>query len=415
MPKQDVLRWKQISERAGTNEGNGSFRFSRPMAVILAAVLVSCVLLTGCWDRREVNDIGFVIAMSIDREEDGKYRLAVQVPLVSNLGGPSGGGGGTSGDKSYYVDSAVGNTIREANSILQSRMSRLLYFAHYRVVILGEEVAKSGLRDPLDVVTRFPENRLTSFVVLTKGKGMDVLIAQPQFERYSGEALRELVKAVTIPVSIKDLAQMSNQKGLDPFLPVFEPVHSYPKGKSKEMDAMGIALFHEDKLVKILNRAEAMGLRWFQRYFNPLAMIVKPNNDEWISIDIVQGESEVRPSIRQGRVHFDIRLESSIVITENVTTLDFNKENSLHQIRKRISSEIENKIKNILEQTKATRTDPIGLGMILAHHYPKSWQTTYRNKWREELSDFTYTIHSKVKIINMGQTTNNLMKEDQYE
>ncbi|WP_415783060.1 Ger(x)C family spore germination protein [Brevibacillus invocatus] len=401
--------------RAMMIEPGGHQPCPRSIAFCLSIMLFCSVLLTGCWDRREVNDIGFVIAMSIDKEGDGKYRLAVQVPLVSSLGGPSGEGGGTSGDKSFYVDSAVGKTIREAYGILQSRMSRLLYFAHYRVVILGEELARNGLSNPLDIVTRFPEHRLTSFVVITKGKGMDLLSAQPQFERFSGEALRELVKSVTIPVSMKDLAQMANHKGLDPFLPVFEPVQSHPKGKSKEVEAMGVAVFRKDKLIKILSRSDSVGLRWFQRYFNPFSMIVKLNSNEWINTEVLRGETKIRPVIKQGRVHYDIHLKSSIVITENMTTLNFDNENSIDLMEKRVSEEIENKIKIILEHSKATKSDPIGLGMVLARHHPKTWKTTYRDKWRDELPDITYTIHSKVQATNIGQTTNNIMKEDPRE
>lgn len=54
-------------------------------------VLLLCLLpVAGCWDRREVNDMALVIAMAMDKEPNGQYRLSVQVPLVSSLGSTSG-------------------------------------------------------------------------------------------------------------------------------------------------------------------------------------------------------------------------------------------------------------------------------------------------------------------------------------
>lgn len=84
------------------------------------------------------------------------------------------------------MDSAVGKTIREANSMIQSRMSRELYYSHHRMIVIGEQLAKEGMSDVLDIVARFPENRLTAYLVMTKGKGIELLNAQPQFERFSG-------------------------------------------------------------------------------------------------------------------------------------------------------------------------------------------------------------------------------------
>lgn len=246
--------------------------------------LLCVVTVSGCWDRREVNDLAFVIAMGLDKEPNGMYRLSVQVPLVSNLGGPTGGGGGTSGDKAYYVDSAVGKTIRDANKQIQSRMSRHLYYAHHRMIVIGEDLAKDGIRDPMDVISRFPENRLTAYLVMAKGKAIDLLNAQPQFERFSGEAMRELTKAETIAVSMKDIAQMLNTAGVDAFLPVFAAVDSHPKGKSKEIQAVGLVTFRDAKLEAVYPSGKMSGLRWFQRSFSPFSVDIRAPDGKYLSV-----------------------------------------------------------------------------------------------------------------------------------
>ncbi|GJM76942.1 hypothetical protein HMSSN036_91580 [Paenibacillus macerans] len=70
-------------------------KVSRRTPCFLLTLVLIPVLLTGCWDRIEVNDIAFVLGSSTDRE-DGLIRSTVQIALPSQLGGAGsqGGGGG---------------------------------------------------------------------------------------------------------------------------------------------------------------------------------------------------------------------------------------------------------------------------------------------------------------------------------
>ncbi|WKL04167.1 hypothetical protein Q0F98_13830 [Paenibacillus amylolyticus] len=64
-----------------------------------ALMLLLCTLfIAGCWDRKEINDIAFVIGVAVDKEDDN-YRSSLQIALPGQSGttGSSGGGGGTRG------------------------------------------------------------------------------------------------------------------------------------------------------------------------------------------------------------------------------------------------------------------------------------------------------------------------------
>ncbi|HWO97783.1 MAG TPA: Ger(x)C family spore germination protein, partial [Bacillus sp. (in: firmicutes)] len=127
-------------------------------------ITICCISLTGCWDRKEINDIAFVTATGFDRKGENQYQVSVQVPLPGGMGGAgsSGGGGGTGGNKSFYVDSEIGRNIRESNDKLQRRMSRNLYFAHRRVLIVGDELARKGFDDVLNLIALQPQARLSA-------------------------------------------------------------------------------------------------------------------------------------------------------------------------------------------------------------------------------------------------------------
>ncbi|MGN7470303.1 Ger(x)C family spore germination protein [Brevibacillus sp. SAFN-007a] len=379
-----------------------------PVVVLLFGMLA----VTGCWDRREVNDMAIVIALAMDKEPNGHYRLSVQVPLVSSLGSTSGGGGGTSGDKAYYVDSAVGKTIREANNIIQSRMSRELYYSHHRMIVIGEQLAKEGMSDVLDIVARFPENRLTAYLVMTKGKGIELLNAQPQFERFSGEAMRELIKMEAISVSLKDVAQMLTTPGVDAFLPVLVPVDSHPKGKSKEVEFTGIALFRGDKLVHVSKAESIKGLRWFQRNFTPFSVVLSLKDKGKLTVYFSKGKADLKPVLKKGHVHYEITVYATSVVVENMTSLDLEHRKNIAMIEDMLKKEIETSVKNTLLLMQKYRTDTIGMGIILARQFPREWRETYRDRWNEELPRLSFTIHSKVVVEDIGQTTKNITKDD---
>ncbi|MFD2371221.1 Ger(x)C family spore germination protein [Brevibacillus sp. GCM10020057] len=379
---------------------------------LVCTIALGMLAVAGCWDRREVNDMAIVVALGIDKEPDGKYRLAVQVPLVSSLGGPSGGVGGTSGDKAYYVDSDVGVTIREANNRIQSRMSRHLYYAHHRIVIIGEQLAKEGFSKSLDIISRFPENRLTAYIVMTKGRAVSLLQAKPQFERFSGEAIRELVKAETIPVTIKDISQMLNTPGTDAYLPIFEAVDTHPKGKSKEIEAQGIGVFRGDKLVGTYSSEEAKGLHWFQRAFTPFSTLLNLGDGQRLSVFYQNGKADIEPVITKGKVHFNIRVSASATIVENLSNYDLANLNVNEMIESKLAMDITNSIQKIFDRSKKLRSDTIGLGIALARHFPNAWQGNYRDRWDEEFPRVTCTIKSKVQITTVGQTTTDITKED---
>jgi Ger(x)C family germination protein len=377
-------------------------------------LLVVSLVLTSCWDRTEVNDIAIVIAFAMDKGKNGEYLLSVQVPLVSQMGGSNsgGGGGGTSGDKMYYVDSAEGKTLWEASSIIQSRMSRNLYYAHHRVIVIGEDLAKDGLEQTMDVIARFPENRLTAYLVMAKGKGIDLLQAQPQFERFSGEAMRELIKMQSIPVRVKDIAQILNTPGSDPFLPYVAAVDTHPKGRAKEIQVLGIAQFRKDKLVGIFPPDVSQGIRWFQRNFAGYSTHFFTAKNQKVSIEIDKGKAVINPVLKSDHVHFEILIQANATVVENMTMADLSHKSNLNALEEKLRENIKQSVEQVLTRIQKQQADTIGLGLVVARKYPRDWKRTYRANWYEQLKKATFHVQVSAQITNIGQITENITKEE---
>lgn len=408
------LKKARIINREPAAQANPERVRGRQRSGLIASMLLflaGTLLIAGCWDRREVNDIALVVAMAIDKEDDGMIRFSIQVPIVSQLGGPSGEGGGGGGGR-FYVDSAVARTLREANAIMQSRLPRHVYYAHHRVVVIGEELARSGIRDVLDIVSRFPENRLTAYIALARGKGADLLMAQPQFELFSGEAIRELVKEVAIPVNLKDLAQRISTPGLDAFLPMFTTVKTNPVTKSKELELTGIGIFRGDKLIEVEGLSALTCLKGFQPGFLPYTMVLNLNQTDHVSFDVFEGHSRIEPVRRPGHFHFHIKVNAYAIITENFSPLNVGDMVVMRDLEKKLNEKLSRQIKNLVKSMKENRADTLGLGISVARHFPKAWQEQYKDRWgEEELPRITVDVTCTIKLVQSGQTTTNIMEE----
>ncbi|PQP81346.1 hypothetical protein C0Q44_23380 [Paenibacillus sp. PCH8] len=89
--------------------------------------ILCCLLLSGCWDRIEINDLAIVLATGIDYE-DGKVQLTSQIfiPRKASAGDSSGSGGSPSGVT--MIRTAEGRTIAEALNRLQRKVPRNMFW-----------------------------------------------------------------------------------------------------------------------------------------------------------------------------------------------------------------------------------------------------------------------------------------------
>lgn len=82
--------WWTMTRRPGTySRGNGQKerkeRTQKMKKTIYKCVLplLICILLTGCWDRTEINDIAFVVSSAIDKKKD-QYQWPCRFPWSAN-------------------------------------------------------------------------------------------------------------------------------------------------------------------------------------------------------------------------------------------------------------------------------------------------------------------------------------------
>ncbi|HWI53988.1 MAG TPA: Ger(x)C family spore germination protein, partial [Symbiobacteriaceae bacterium] len=131
------------------------------MRRLLLPLLGALLLLTGCWSRVEVNDLAIVSLVGIDRTPEGEIELWINVVVPARAGGAPGAGAPTGQPGNPFIMlNARGKTILHAATRLQRQLPRRLFWAHARVILLGERLARDGSLPAVDFLTRHRELRL---------------------------------------------------------------------------------------------------------------------------------------------------------------------------------------------------------------------------------------------------------------
>ncbi|WP_147532756.1 Ger(x)C family spore germination protein [Bacillus marasmi] len=362
---------------------------------------MSVLILSGCWDRIEVNDLAFINGTGFDLLKENQIRVSVQVPLPSALGGAgsSGGGGGTGGNKPYYIDSTVGRNVREANDLLQGRMSRKNYFAHRRVIVFGEELARAGLKKSMDVIVEQPQSRLTTFVLVTKGDAIDVLNASPHLEKLPAEAIRELTKA-GFHRDVRDILNDYSRPGKDPVIPLVEvSLTNNKKGqKQQEVSINKLAIFKDDKLKFITNKKESTGVYWLLEQMRRRGYTFTIKDDGEINVGIIKSKVRPKYKLKNNLPNFTVNVNVSATMMQNEANLEMNDPKNYRKVIKIMEEQIKSEIEAILTHSKSEGIDIFGFGWYLSRKESKLWKQKWEKNWDKLLTELDVKINVDAEI-----------------
>lgn len=370
--------------------------------------VMTITLLTGCWNRIEINDIAIVTAIGLDLVKGDKLRLSLQVAIPSKLGS-TGGGGGESG-KSTIIISETGATVSEAYRNIQGKLPRRIFFSQSRVLLIGEDLAKKGVSNIIDFHTRYAEPRINSFIMFTKGKASVVINSMPKFESISAEESKELAKLnVGLKIYVRDFWNMLLTDGLEPFAPQFrlEPLEVNTKNKTGKIQAVnGVAVFKKDKLIGWMDAVETRGLLWLRNEVKTGVITIKvPKEDGGgnISTEIFRADTKIVPNLKNGKLKLTINVITELSIIENDSQLTMFDTKVIKDIQRDIEKEIRDRVQLVVDKMqKEYKSDIFGFGQSVYKKYPKEWNTNYKKNWEQEFAQIEVTIKPKAFVRRVG-------------
>ncbi|BCB04403.1 Ger(x)C family spore germination protein [Bacillus sp. KH172YL63] len=380
-------------------------------------ILLTLFLLTGCWNRRELNELVIALAIGIDKTENG-YRFSVQLinPTSSSQATKKGAVGPT-----VRVASAEGETLFEAWRRLTQSTPRKVYFAHVQLLILDEEVVKGGLKSLLDPLIRDHELRNDFYVGVARGSSAEDVISiltilEPipalslhsmiasssdhygTINSYKFDELLEDLKTdgkelalsgIKVDGDIKAGREMSNTESSNP---------------TTQLNLDNMAVFKDDRFVGWFNENQSKGYNYSQGNIKSTAEVFScPNDKEGkYSVEVIRVGSKSKASIRKGspEVVIDIQVEGNLIDAEcEVNPVDV----KIHSdIEKKLESKVERLVKEAITASQDEfQSDLLGFGSTVHRKEAAYWRENYK-KWNDIFPTVKSTVKVTAKIHNTG-------------
>ena len=140
---------------------------ARRSAARLLMAMTFSVLVSGCWDRVEMDQLALVSAVGVDRDpESGESAVYYQV--INPLSGASSMMPG--GEQSpVYTYEIRGSTFGEVKSSIYRILPRKLFVAHYKVILVSRRTAEQGIRDIVNFIEMQPNGRSSVPILIVDG------------------------------------------------------------------------------------------------------------------------------------------------------------------------------------------------------------------------------------------------------
>lgn len=381
-------------------------------------IVLVASLLTGCWDRNELNKLGLAIAVGIDWQDE-QWKLSYQVIVPSVIGGGM-SPGAASGGAAVHVVSTQGKTIREASLKSSLENTRRLYFAHTDILIIGENAARHGIHEVLDLLYRFNASRESVIVALTEGNASDLIRKLVLPEKYPGIALTELIRQTSTvnsdypTVRVYQLAQKITSESHAAGVPVITAAQqSDPVMESEEENKktsspgapkiVKLGVFQRDRLIGWLSREESQGLTWLTNQFKmgTISIPISTRPGGYTSFRILRSKSRIKPI--PGAEHFKMQVTVEVKgeLMEYGGHMDLKSPESLRPIEHEVEKKVAYMVSRSWDASRRLKADLPGFAGEIHRHYPKEWRQLSEH-WDNELAALDLDVQVKAKLKRPG-------------
>ncbi|ULO06869.1 Ger(x)C family spore germination protein [Paenibacillus sp. 19GGS1-52] len=377
------------------------------MACKCLAILVFLGLITGCWDRKEMDDLALIMASGFDITDDGQIEVTLQIALPTGI--PSAVQTGGSGKKSVVVLSAKGSSASEAAGRLQQQLSRILYFGHRGVIVFGEEYARHGLNQVLDAFSRLPESRYNGYVVTSYGSTAKEILNQPyQLELIPSIGINKMQSSkMGFSVKIDQFLDALSSQGRSPVTSAIRILHKDSDKETFSIDRAAVYL--GNKLSGFLEPDELKLLRWWIGETQQVKFTIQLEPEEadykgTLGVELLQSGIKIRTAVKNPIPEVWVSFHALVRAIDNDTKLDLSSSNIMKRVETQLSKQIQTEIESMLVHVqKNLKSDIFGIGEEIHIEHPYAWKKI-RSKWTDIYPLVPVTVDVNIDIERTGKT-----------
>ena len=360
--------------------------------LFLFLMVIGTTLISGCWNKRELNELAIVSALAIDKNEEGNYVGTFQVINPGYIaGGLQGGSGGQGPPISVYT--STGNNVIEMDRHASAKISRDLYYAHTDLLVISEELAKEeGITTIFDAIKRSNEFRTTSRVVIARDiKAGDMVKSLTAIDRIPSEKviktlkLSEKLQGEHISVNVREVTNFLVSPGKEPLISGFSLKGDAEKGSKMEntqsselnayLEANGIGVFKKGQLIDWVEGKTARGTLWVLDKIKTTEINTEWENEkEAIVYLVIRQKTNVSAQMKKGKPKILVKVRAEGDIREIKVPVDLTNPHVMNDIEEELEKELKKEIEDAVLHAQKNKSDIFGFGEVVHQSYPKEWK-----------------------------------------
>lgn len=393
------------------------------MKKCMFVLLILSLFLTGCWDRRELNELGITLALGIDKVED-EYQVTAQVVVPSEISMKS-----STGRSPVTLYQANGETVYEALRKMTKTSPRKIYPGHLRMLVIGEDLAEEGIGESLELLSRDWELRSDFYVAIAKDMTAEEILnvtttleAIPANKMFNTLKASETAWAATNGIILDELITDLTNEGKEAVLTGILVTGDQEIGTSKQnvesitpsarIQYDDLAVFKKDKLLGWLTEEESRGYNDITNSVKNTVSVISCPKKGKISIEIIQLKSDVKGKMNKGKPEVDVNIKLKGNVGEVECPINLTEPKTIAELEKITEKKMEDSINQTIESVqKQYESDIFGFGEAIHRSNPKEWKKI-KGQWdKGGFSELTANVKVAVKLQHTGTVGSSFLKD----
>ncbi len=381
-------------------------RILKPIKLLILCICMVCLFSSCEKAGTELSDLMIIQGIGVDTAPGG-YRVTVEILNNEQSGSP---GGDSSSDNKTKIYNAEGESVGAALMQLTTKSGNKPFYAHNRVIVLGEEAANRDLADIIDFFERNYDSRASELLCIAKGgKAEDVIRAK---------LLNDTVKSKIL----EKMLDQSYEESLVPRMRIIDAVNAikdettyvcmpavtvHKNGENENFVLDGCAIFDKDETFSMyLSSGDAEGLAFLNDEIKKGFISAQLQNGQTATFVINKGKTHYKIVKENGVLHYKLKVDVSCDLEEVGGAEYFSTEEGfMEEIKGAAGQAIAKKMENTLIVLQSEHGgDAIRYGKRLSLKDNNLYESV-KNDWKKVFSQCRTSVDVNVTLRRIGEET----------
>ena len=376
---------------------------------------------SGCYNYKELNSLAITSAIGIDKDEDG-YTVTAQVVNTQKEGTDN----NSTNSPKIVIYEHTSKTIQEAVRYMVLESPKRLYPNHMQIFLIGEDVAKEGITNILDLFFRDSELQKNFYVLVAKeNSANEILKTLTPLDAVVSSNIKKSLETDSTILGVTELVEYDSliDSYLNPNKEISLPSITL-EGKVEGSDKLenieqsdsstkvvlsGMTVFKDDKMLGYLNKTQSIALSCIKSDIDNTLVKYKCDGGY-----VVVETSKAKSSIDiDDDGNFKIKIKGDATINEVSCNIDLESNKELEKMNEKINNEIKENIEDTIDYVKEEyNSDIFGFLDIMYKNKNSLYKRVNENWYIDGFRDSNIDVDVDIKIIEKGNILRGIKNEE---